>query len=69
MEKLGMDEFKRLYEACNVIVEPKRTVELSRLMDEVQAVYQIPLFKYESFAEINPEVFALYQQISKAREL
>lgn len=53
----------------HVMTEPKRTLELSRLMDEMQAAYQIPLFKYESFAEVNPEVFALYQQISKAHDL
>ena len=67
MEKLNY--FKRLYDECEELSEPRRTLQLSNLMDLMKAEYQISMFNYQSFANENVEVFALYQKVNKARDL
>lgn len=49
--------------------EPTRSSRLVNLMHDLKESYNIPILNDESYNRNNPEVVALYREVSKARQM
>ena len=61
---------ERFYDRYTQILEtkePTRTTRLTNLMNDMEQVYCIPLFKNELFEQLNVRVMHLYRAVSRAR--
>jgi len=64
-----LERFHDRYTQILETKEPTRTMRLRNLMDDLEQVYQIPLFKNEAFEQLNVRVMHLYRAVSRARNL
>ncbi|ALX50433.1 hypothetical protein [Lentibacillus amyloliquefaciens] len=47
--------------------EPTRTNRLNNLLDDMQAMYRIPLLRNTEFEQKNPRIMHLFRIVSKSR--
>lgn len=49
--------------------EPQRTLQLSRLMDDIKQAYDIPLLNNKEYNDKNKAVVQLYRAVASARNI
>ena len=69
LEQLTINYYYCEFAFIDSLREPQRTLNLSRLLDEMRSDYKIPLLNDTEFNKKNVEVMQLYLNISNARDL
>ena len=64
-----LEPYKERFKSADKLTEPRRTLELSVIMTELEHDFRIPILNNEQFNQANKEVMELYTTISKARDL
>lgn len=69
LKRYELDQHGEAFQNIMQLDEPLRTQQLSKLMDTLQRLYQIPLLNNLEFNEKHPELMNLYRAVSAARDL
>lgn len=62
-----LQSYRNRFEEIKKNDEPIRTRRLASLMSDLELSYNIPVFTEAVYAKKNPEVMALYREVSNAR--
>lgn len=66
-----LEQIRREYQEIMAadLSDYKRDVKLAELMTKMERHYRIPLLRNPEWEKQNPEIIALYRQISNSRKL
>lgn len=67
MTHKGLQSYRERFNEIKKSDEPIRTKRLVSLMDDLEQSYNIPVFAMAVYEKNNPEVMALYREVSNAR--
>ncbi|GGN66318.1 hypothetical protein [Oceanobacillus indicireducens] len=62
-----LQSYRNRFEEIKKSDEPIRTRKLASLMSDLELSYNIPVFAMAVYEKNNPEVMALYREVSNAR--
>lgn len=63
-----LQSYRERLEEIKMNDEPIRTNRLVNLMNDLEQSYNIPVFAMAVYEKKNPEVMALYREVSNARK-
>ncbi|MGN7478058.1 hypothetical protein ACTHOQ_09385 [Solibacillus silvestris] len=64
-----LKQCRAIFNNIQQLPEPRRTIQLSKLMSDMERNFSIPMLNNEVFNAANVEVVSLYREVSNARDL